>query len=714
MTEMLLKYFRDKQQQVQSKKVYDTQCPYCSMQCKMQLIEQTVITRKKYTTIGKDNPTSHGRLCMKGMNAHQHALHKDRITQPLLKVNGEFTPITWDKALEIIKKNFSAIQLENGHDALAVYGSASITNEEAYLLGKFARVALQTKHIDYNGRLCMSAAASAASQTFGMDRGLTNSLSEIPNAECIILAGTNIAACQPTMLPYFEEAKENGAFIIVIDPRETDTAKMADLHLKIKPGTDAALANGLLKVIMEKGYTDERFIKERATGFEEVEEHISSLSLKEISELTGVSIRQIQRAATIFAEKKTGMIFTARGVEQQTDGSLAVRNLLNILISTGKIGKPSCGYGAITGQGNGQGAREHGQKADQLPGYRSIENEEHREHIARVWGVDKEQLPRKGVSAYEMIERMEKGEITGLFLMCSNPIVSNPNANFVKEALKKLKFFVAVDLFISETAELADLVLPAASYLEDEGTMTNLEGRVTLREASYPAPGEAKRDWQIICEVAHALGKGEYFNFSSAEEIFNELRAASRGGAADYYGITYERIREEGGVLWPCPTSNHKGTERLFERTFAHPDGKAKMVAVPNSPLIPKEQPCERFPLYLTTGRVTSHYLTGVQTRKSAALAARNFESFMEIHPAAAQKFGIQDQELVEVTSKRGSIIVRCRWSAAIRQDTIFIPFHWADSQNVNRLVSEELDPHCKMPGFKVSTVNIRPLMALR
>ncbi len=709
MTDMLLKYFRVKQQQVQSEKVYDTQCPYCSVQCKMQLIEQTIVTRKKYTTVGKDNPTSHGRICIKGMNAHQHALHNDRIKYPLLKANGEFTRISWEQALEHIKENFSNIQAEDGKDALGVYGSASITNEEAYLLGKFARVALQTKHIDYNGRLCMSAAASAASQTFGMDRGLTNSLSEIPSVQCIILAGTNIAECQPTIMPYFEKAKENGAFIIAIDPRETGTTNMADLHLKVKPGMDAALANGLLKVIIEKNYIDEAFIQERANGFEEVKEYVSSLDLQEIAELTGVPAEQIEKAATMFGQKETGMIFTARGVEQQTDGSVAVRNFLNILIATGKLGKSYCGYGAVTGQGNGQGAREHGQKADQLPGYRSIENEEHRAHIANIWGIDKDDLPRKGVSAYEMMEKIDQGEITGLFLMCSNPVVSNPNANFVKQALQKLKFLVAVDLFVSETAQLADLILPTTSYLEDEGTTTNLEGRVSLREASFPILGEAKHDWQILCDIAHVLGKGKYFSFSSAEGIFNELRVASRGGLADYYGITYDRLRKEGGILWPCPTLDHKGTERLFEQSFSHPDGKAVMAAVPNTPVVPKEQLSEEFPLYLTTGRVMSHYLTGVQTRKSSSLAARNFESFMEIHPATAKKFGVEDQLLVKIESKRGSIVVRSKWSETIRQDTVFVPFHWVDSQNVNRLVSDKLDPNCKMPGFKVSAVKVSP-----
>ncbi|MEH7117493.1 nitrate reductase [Neobacillus vireti] len=710
MTELMLKYFRKKQKEVQTEKVYNTQCPYCSMQCKMQLIEQSVVSRKQYKTVGRDNPTTQGRVCVKGMNAYQHAFNKERLKYPMLKVNGEFVRISWEQALEQIKVQFTRIQEEDGLNALAVYGSASITNEEAYLLGKFARVALKTKYIDYNGRLCMSAAASAASQTFGMDRGFTNSLGEIPNTRCIILAGTNIAECQPTIVPYFEKAKENGAFIIAIDPRETATTKLADLHLKLKPGTDAALANGLLKVIVEENYHDEAYINERAHGFKEVKEYLATVELREIEAITGVPINEIQKAAIKFGKEETGMIFTARGVEQQTDGSAAVRNLLNLLVATGKLGKPNCGFGAITGQGNGQGAREHGQKADQLPGYRSIENEEHRAYVAKVWGIDPDDLPRKGVSAYEIMEKIDEGEITGLFLMCSNPIVSNPNAHFVKNALKKLKFLVAVDLFVSETAKLADLILPTSSYLEDEGTMTNVEGRVTLREASCPCPGEVRHDWQIIVDIARTLGKEKYFSFSSAEEIFNELRLASRGGIADYYGITYERLRKEGGILWPCPELDHKGTTRLFESSFAHRDGKAVMVVVPNKPVVPKEEVGSEFPLYLTTGRVMSHYLTGVQTRRSPALAARNIESYMEIHPATAMDYQIADHSLVKIESRRGSITVRSKYTETIRPDTVFVPFHWADSQNVNNLVGEELDPVCRMPGFKLSAVKVSPV----
>lgn len=707
MTELMLKYFRTKQQEVQSQKVYDTQCPFCSMQCKMQLIEERVVSRRNYKTVGKDNPTTEGRLCIKGMNAHQHALHRERLKQPMLKVNGEFVPITWEEAMGHIKEKFTAIQGEDGLDALSVYGSASLTNEEAYLLGKFARVALKTKHIDYNGRLCMASAATGANQTFGMDRGFTNTLHEIPHTRCIILAGTNIAECQPTAMPYFEKAKENGAFIIAIDPRETATTQAADLHLKNKPGSDAALANGILKIIIEEDLIDQQFIQNRVQNFEEVREYLSSIELEEIETLTDVSKKELYQAATIFGQEESGMIFTARGVEQQTDGTAAVRAFLNILLATGKIGKPNSGYGAITGQGNGQGAREHGQKADQLPGYRSIEKEEDRAHIAKVWRIEEEELPRKGVSAYEMFEKAYEGTISGMVIMCSNPVVSNPNANFIEKALKKLKYLIVVDMFISETAKFADLILPASSYLEDQGTMTNVEGRVTLREANRPVPGDVKHDWQIICDIAKVLGKEEYFSFRTAEEIFEELRLASRGGIADYFGITYEKLRKENGILWPCPSVEHGGTKRLFENSFAHTDGRAKMAAIKNFPSVPKQSQSKQYPLLLTTGRVMSHYLTGEQTRKSSTLVARNFESFMEIHPHTAKKYQLEDHSLVKIESKTGNIVVRCKWSMKIRKDTVFVPFHWVGTQNVNKLVSDDLDPSCKMPGFKVIAVNV-------
>ncbi|UOR12134.1 assimilatory nitrate reductase catalytic subunit NasC [Halobacillus amylolyticus] len=710
MTELMLKYFRTKQQKIQSEKVYDTQCPFCSMQCKMQLIEQTVVSRKVYKTVGKDNPTTGGRLCVKGMSAHQHTLNNERVNQPLLKVNGNFVAITWKEALDVIKKEFTTIQKQNGSDALSVYGSASLTNEEAYLLGKFARVALKTKHIDYNGRLCMASAATGANLTFGLDRGFTNTLQEIPYTRCIILVGTNIAECQPTIMPYFEQAKENGAYIIVIDPRETKTTDIADLHLKNKPGTDATLANALLKVIVDEELIDKKFLRKRVNGFAEVVHHLKNLDLDECVKVTGLAKEQLCQAARTFGQEDSGMIFTARGIEQQTNGTETVRGFINILLATGRIGKPNSGYGAITGQGNGQGAREHGQKADQLPGYRSIEKKEDRSYIAQVWGVEEKQLPGSGVSAYQMFEKIDEGNITGMLVMGSNPALSSPNANFVKRSLERLKFLVTVDMFISETAQLADLILPASSYLEDQGTMTNVEGRVTLREASRSLPGEVKHDWQIICDIAEVLGKGDKFSFHSAEEIFEELRVASRGGRADYYGITYDRIRKHNGLLWPCPDMDHQGTKRLFEDDFAHEDGKANMSVIGRSHK--KVNLSEEYPLFLTTGRVMSHYLTGEQTRKSPSLTARNFESYMEIHPDTGEKYQLEDRTLAQIESRYGRIVVRSKWSKRIRKDTVFVPFHWGGEQNVNRLIADELDPLSHMPGFKVTAVNTRPVQS--
>lgn len=689
--------------------VMDTQCPFCSVQCKMQVVEHFGEERNTFTVLPKANAASEGRLCIKGMNAYQHALSSDRLTYPMAKVDGAFVRISWEEAYKLIQTNFTKVGKQFGNDAIGVYGGGSLTNESAYLLGKFARVALRTKYIDYNGRFCMSAAASAGIKAFGIDRGLTNQLSEIPSAKCIILAGTNIAECQPTLMPYFTRAKENGSYIIAIDPRNTGTTEMADLHLKVKPGMDAALVNGMLKVLMEEGYVDESFTEDRTNGFKELKEHLAAVDLNEIAEITGVPLAQIRQAAEAFGKAATGMVFTARGVEQQTDGHMAVRNFLNMVLITGKIGKEGCGYGAITGQANGQGGREHGQKADQLPGYRLIENPADRSYIAEVWGIQPEDLPGKGVSAYEMMEKVHEEEIRALFVMGSNPIVSNPNANFVEEGLRKLQFLVVADMFLSETAKLADLILPTSSYLENEGTLTNLEGRVLLREASRAVNGEVKHDWQILCDIAHSLGRESYFSFTSSEQIFEELRIATRGGVADYYGITYDRLRRDEGVYWPCPSLDHPGEKRLFETKFAHPGGKAELIAVDNH--FPDEQVSGEFPLYLTTGRVLSHYLTGVQTRRSHTLAARSFESFMEIHPKTAQKYRIEDDSLIQLESKRGSIVVRSKLTREIREDTVFVPMHWGDIQNVNKITNQALDPTCRMPGFKVCAVNAKPLV---
>ncbi|GLX69217.1 assimilatory nitrate reductase catalytic subunit NasC [Paenibacillus glycanilyticus] len=692
----------------QANKIMATQCPFCSVQCKMEVVEDLSGSRPAYQVTAIPNKASEGRLCVKGMNAYQHAVSRERLLHPMMRKDGALTRVSWEEALEAVSSRFTELQTKHGADTIGLYGGGSLTNESAYLLGKFARVALKTKYIDYNGRFCMSAAASAGVKTFGIDRGLTFAMSDIPMAECIILAGTNIAECQPTLMPYFTRAKDNGAVIIAIDPRASATVSIADIHLQVKPGMDAALVNAMLKVIVDEKLTDEEFIRNRTKGFDAVKEHVSSLNLEEIADYTGVSIELIRKAAIQFGKARTGMVFTARGVEQHADGHMAVRNFLNMVLATGKIGRAGCGYGAVTGQGNGQGGREHGQKADQLPGYRLIENPDDRAYVAGVWGIDPNDLPGKGVSAYEMMELVHGGTIKGLFVMGSNPIVSNPNATLVEEALERAEFLVVADMFLSETAKLADIVLPVSAYLENEGTMTNLEGRVLLRPAGRSAPGEVRHDWQILCDLAYSLGKEQYFPFRQSEEIFNELRVASRGGIADYYGITYDRLRKEEGIYWPCPALDHPGTPRLFGERFAHQDGLAVFQQVDHQS--PAEQPSEEYPLYLTNGRLLSHYLTGVQTRRSPVLAAREIENVLEIHPLTARKHRLEDGALASVRSSRGTVIVRTKFTSAIREDTLFIPMHWGDAQNVNRVTNDLLDPNCRMPDFKTSAVRIQPL----
>lgn len=705
----MIRYFREKQQEQGKETTYETRCPYCSVQCSMSLLEERIVKRNRFKAIpNKQDPTSEGRLCIKGFQAHQHAIHRDRLRYPLLKVDGEWMRISWDLALEILSEKIEKTQQEAGKDAVAVYGGGSLTNEEAYLLGKFARVVLKTKYIDYNGRYCMSSAAAAANATFGIDRGITNELSEVEEAECIILAGTNIAECQPTLMPYFRRAKKKGASLIVIDPRETGTTKLADLHIQGKPGMDGAIAVAMLKVLLDEGMIDEEFIQNRTTGFEDVRKQMTSYSLQELASTAGVSVETIQEAARRFGKAETGMVFTARGVEQQASGTSDVRQYLHLLLATGKIGRRGCGYGAITGQGNGQGGREHGLKADQLPGYRSIENKADRQYVASVWGIEENELPRKGVSAYELFAKVKEGAIRTMLIMGSNPVVSSPNQSEVKRALTQLDFLVCVDMFISETAEYADLLLPTTSYLEDEGTMTNLEGRVVHRPAQRVPFGEAKHDWQILCAIAKALGQSHGFLFEKVEEIFAELCLASKGGIADYSGLSYERIKEK-GILWPCPNTEHPGTGRLFEKSFYTNDGKARF----GSAIIPqqKEKESRKYPYLLTTGRVMNHYLSGVQTRRSEALFERAKEPFAEIHPETGASLGIQEGELIKISTVYGKAIVKAKLSEAIRKDTVFVPFHWGGAQSINRTTCDMLDPVSRMPAFKRTACAIQKMI---
>ncbi len=685
-----------------------THCCFCGMQCGMNIRVNKEDQRVLGVEPRYDFPMNGGRLCPKGVSAYRQAEHEERIMTPLIRKNGKLEKATWDEALDLIVSKIQEIQDKYGKDAFGIYSGSSMTNEKCYLMGKFARIGLGTKNIDYNGRYCMSSASVGFNQSLGIDRGSTNPWSDIKFADVLLIAGSNTAECHPLSMPYIWGARDRGAKLIVVDPRQTKTALVADVHLNIRPGTDVAIANGLLHVMIEDDLIDHDFIQNHTTGFEELKELVKKYTPAYVSEITGVEVDKIITAARLFGQAKNGMTMFARGVEQHATGTDSVSNYTNLCLVTGKMGRKGSGVATFTGQGNGQGGREHGQKTDQLPGFRKITDPKAREYIAGVWGVDESEIPGPGLSAFEMLQALGK-EIKGLLLVCSNPIVSSPTVGDVGEYLKSLDFFVCMDMFLSESAELADVVLPSTVWLEDNGTTTNVEGRVLRVKGIDKLPGETKRDWKVICEIAERLGRGQYFQFNSPEEIFNELRVASKGGIADYYGITYEKLDKMQGVFWPCPTEESEGMPRLFEDLkFNFPDGKAKILAFEHKG--PNEKTSEEYPIILSTGRVVFHYLSGNQTRRIEALRNLCPDPYVEIHPNLAKKYNIAHGEMVKVSSTRGSIELPARVTKITREDMVFVPYHWGKSLAINHLTNPALEPKSKIPEFKVCAVKLEKI----
>ncbi|MFL6449419.1 MAG: molybdopterin oxidoreductase family protein [Bryobacteraceae bacterium] len=651
-------------------------------------------------------PTNGGGLCQKGWTASELLAHPERLTSPLIRDSkgGPLRRASWDEALDRIASSIRMVQAQYGRDAVGVFGGGGLTNEKAYALGKFARVGLGTSQIDYNGRFCMSSAAAAAIKAFGIDRGLPFPLADIPYARTIFLIGGNPAETMPVLMQYFDAQQRNGGQLIVVDPRRTPTADKATLHLQITPGTDIALANGLLHIAIKESLIDESFIAERTTGFEAVRHAVSSFWPDRVERITGLPEKQLFEAARMLCAG-TVMILTARGPEQQSKGVDTVLAFINVALALGKAGKPYSGYGCLTGQGNGQGGREHGQKADQLPGYRRIDNPEHRSYMAQIWGVAESRIPGAGKSAYEMLHKLgTDGGVRALLVFGSNPAISAPQAAGVDERLQALDFLCVSDMFPSETAQMADVVLPTTQWAEEEGTMTNLEGRVLLRRRAVEPPGGVRSDLQTIRELAVRLGSGEHFS-DTPREVFSELRRASAGGAADYSGISYELIEREEGVFWPCPSEDHPGTPRLFLERFATPDGRARFHAVDHRSAA--EEPDSEYPLYLTTGRVMQQYQSGTQTRRVRRLLEAAPEAFVEIHPSMASLYGIEDGDRVCVTTRRGSAAVKAKLTRSIRMDTVFVPFHFAGSGRANLLTNPALDPTSRMPEFKVCAARV-------
>ena len=666
-----------------------THCPYCSLQCGtvLESAEDGVQIRPD-----EDFPVNSGRLCQKGWTAPELLSTPDRLRTPL--VDG--SPASWDDALDLVAEQVLRIQAESGPDAVAVFGGGGLTNEKAYALGKFARVALGTSQIDYNGRYCMSSAAAAGKAAFGVDRGLPFPVTDLAAADVVLLAGANPAETMPPLMQHLRRAD-----LVVIDPRRTATAESAALHLAPAPGTDLALALGLLHLVALDGHLDREFIRQRTDGFEQAWQRAAEWWPERTERVTGVPVSAQRQAARMLGTAARRYVLTGRGAEQHGKGTDTVSAFINLALALGLPGSGGSGYGCLTGQGNGQGGREHGQKADQLPGYRSITDPAAREHVAGVWGVDPASIPGPGRSGYELMESLgTPGGPRALMVFGSNPVLSSPAAGAITERLSALDLLVVADFVPSETARLADVVLPVTQWAEEDGTMTNLEGRVLRRRRAVAAPAGVRGDLDVLAGLAGRLGHADRFA-AEPREVFAELARASAGGPADYSGITYEQL-DAGPVHWPCAVDS---APRLFLDGFHTADGRARFRPVGHREAA--ETPDADYPLHATTGRVLAQYQTGAQTRRVAELDEAAPEAFVEVHPDTARRRGLEDGELARVAGRRGAVRARVRHVPSMRADTVFLPFHFPEDGRANLLTNPALDPTSRMPEFKVCAVRL-------
>lgn len=677
-----------------------THCPYCAIQCGLHIETQgsEVVGQARW----KGSPLTGGALCSKGSSAWEQVRHPDRLRMPLVREGGRLVETDWETALDRAADGFLRLRAEHGADANAVLSGGSLTNEKCYLMGKFARLALGTRFVDYNGRMCMASAGAANKMAFGMDRCMTP-LSELERTDVAVVVGANLSAAYPVMIPKaLSQLRKRGGRVIVIDPRASRFVSDDDLHLALAPATDAVVANGLLREIVAGGWVDERFVQQRTTGFTEAIAAAMPWTPEEVQRVADVPVDQLRTAARLIGTADRAMYLHARGSEQQTAGTANVLALINVALARGHMGRPGCGIDMLTGQRNGQGGREWGQRCDQLPAGRSLADPVHRAEVAAAWDIDPDTLPPPGVSYTEVLDRIHAGSIRGLLCISTNMGVSAPDRDRVVEGLAGLDHFVVIDPFLSPSAEHADVVLPGSTFAEEDGTVTTIEGRVVRVDAAV-APIARRGDLDVIRNLARRLGAARHFGHHTAREVYDEMRGLSTGAPIDYTGIGWDRIRDDGGVFWPCPSDDHPGTPQLYQERFAHPDGLARFHGIDPTP--PPVRTDDEYPLVLTTGRVLAQYLSRNQTDRIESQHRLAPEAVLEVHPDTAEVMGLEGGQPARLTSRQGTSVVAWEANPKLRMDTLFLPYHW---EVANRLTAaDELDPTSRMPGLKYTPVRL-------
>jgi formate dehydrogenase alpha subunit len=665
-----------------------TICPYCSCGCGINLVvrDGQIIGQEPW----KEHPINEGANCPKGKNAYQFLYSEDRLKSPLIRKNGKLEEASWDEALDLIASKFK----EAAPDKFGALGSGKTSNEESYLLQKFVRVVMSTNTIEYVGRLCHSSAVAALGPAVGSGV-MQTAQPDIELAECIFLAGVNIQETFPMMARRVLRAKARGATVIYTDPRKTVTAtQLADIHLPLNAGTDVALINAMMSVILSEGLEDKEFIASRTAGIDELRQSLAGVDLKETERITGVPQKLIKEAARAYAGAERACILYDQGICQHTVGADNVKVHADLALLTGNIGKPGTGVNSMRGQISGEGSGDMGCLAVFYPGFKKV-GEDSAKFFEEAWGVSG--LPTKPGTLY--IDMLYKCPY--LYIVGTDPVMAVPDANNLKKALEQASFVVVQDIFLTEVAKLADVVLPAATWVEREGTHTYVDRRVQKIAKIVEPPGEAKPDWWIICQLAERMGFKDKFDFNSAEEIFEEIRKC----VPQYAGLTYERLQKTtGGIHWPCPAEDHPGTPTMFLQKFNTPDGLGHFQVVEFKP--PAEVPDGEYPYVLTTGRSIFHYHTGTMTRRTSKLNDEVRHGFVEVNPKDAKRAGVRDRDTVALSTRRGRIEVQAKVTDEVPPGLLFVPFHFADSC-ANVLTNPALDPSCKCAETKVCAANM-------